>query len=113
MSAFKPLPERFWKKVNKSDGCWEWTASVHHNGYGRIGQGDAKSTLAHRCSYEMHYGSIPDGLYVCHRCDNRRCVRPDHLFLATQSENMLDAGRKGRLKGNTASLNEWRAKRRK
>lgn len=87
--------ERFWEKVKKSDGCWEWTASDNGNGYGVFGV-SGRTTYAHRFSFELHHGSIPDGMYVLHKCDNRRCVRPDHLFSGTQRENVHDMIAKGR-----------------
>lgn len=86
---------RFWAKVQKSDNCWEWTGLLNAWGYGRFWTGRHMS--AHRYSWELHNGPIPAGLYVCHHCDNRKCVRPDHLFLGTQRDNLLDASRKGRL----------------
>lgn len=90
------LLDRLWGRVRKSEGCWEWTASTGDGGYGRISIGDVRHQVT-RVVWEVTFGPIPAGMLVCHSCDNPPCVRPDHLFLGTQRENMKDAGRKGRL----------------
>lgn len=91
--------DRFWTKVDKRGDCWEWRGCVNNKGYGQFSTGDRahrKLILPHRYSYELSYGTIPPGLFVLHRCDNPRCVRPDHLFLGTNLDNMADMRRKGR-----------------
>ena len=79
------------------NGCWVWTGPTCSQGrYGRV-MGTEKFTMAHRQSYEVHKGEIPQGMVVCHKCDNGLCINPDHLFLGTQSTNMKDAASKKRL----------------
>ena len=84
------VEERFWAKVNKDtdSDCWEWTAALCDKGYGRFGI-KRKVVSAHRLSVILD-GRDPTGLFVCHHCDNTKCVRPDHLFLGTQQDNMRD-----------------------
>jgi len=81
-------------------GCWEYRDwAVNHNGYGRLWVG-GHTVAAHRFAWELAYGPIPHGMQVCHHCDNRRCVRPDHLFLGTALDNARDRDTKGRQRGN-------------
>jgi len=93
----RPITERFWEKVDKSSECWLWTGSQMSSGYGRISV-NGRVIGAHRLSFELHFKEIPTGLYVCHKCDNRLCVRPDHLFLGTQTDNLKDMVSKSRNK---------------
>ena len=83
--------EGFWRKVQRDDGCWMWTAGRDGDGYGSY-----RNKRAHRVAWQLTRGPIPDGLVVCHSCDNPACVRPDHLFLGTQQDNIQDMLRKGR-----------------
>lgn len=77
------------------DSCWEWKGCLSH-GYGRF-KFKTKLYLSHRAAYILEHGEIPDGLFICHKCDNRKCCNPNHLFAGTQSENMIDCVAKGRL----------------
>lgn len=95
----KTLEERFWGKVNipkDVEGCWIWTGSKLRGGYGGINI-NHKTKQAHRVSYELHYGEIPDGTLVCHKCDNPPCVNPHHLFLGNYKVNAEDKCNKGRM----------------
>ena len=92
---------RYLREVEKDDymvdpttGCWVWTKAVDH-GRPKVRE-DNKTIYMHRRSYEMSKGPIPEGMCVCHTCDNKRCVNPDHLWLGTQLDNMIDKSAKGR-----------------
>lgn len=88
------IADRFWSKVHKTQGCWIWVACKGNKGYGGIRAG--KEQRAHRVAYILTYGDIDDNLCVLHRCDNPSCVRPDHLFLGTQQQNIEDCVSKKR-----------------
>lgn len=98
------LIQRFWNKVSKTENCWKWKGPAKSTGYGQLCvKHGTPPVSAHRLSWLIHFGEIPDGQCVCHRCDNRICVRPDHLFLGTQSDNLKDMNRKGRRRGPTGT----------
>lgn len=88
-----PIKERFLSKVDTrgDEECWIWKSSVNKNGYGKFGV-----TTAHRMSYILFVGNIPDGMLVCHTCDNPPCVNPKHLFLGNNLDNIRDCVNKGR-----------------
>jgi hypothetical protein len=101
--TLRPISDRFWEKVAKStsSGCWEWRSSIRGNGYGAfftnlIGEG-RKCHGAHRFSWTLVNGPIPEGMWVLHKCDNRICVNPDHLFIGDRVDNMNDCASKGRV----------------
>lgn len=102
MTGRKKIIDRernFWSKVDiKSiDECWEFSSSKNKAGYARFWNG-SKYMYAHRYSWELHNGrKVPEGILICHHCDNPSCVNPDHLFCGTYSDNQIDRSRKGRV----------------
>jgi hypothetical protein len=94
-----PLADRYWDKVALplGDGCWGWTGATVSKGYGLIVGPGNKHHTAHRLSWELHNGPIPEGMWVLHHCDNPPCTRPSHLYLGTVVENVRDAWERGRM----------------
>lgn len=103
--SYPPLGERLWSKTDMNGPtpiarpdlgpCWLWTGAKYKNGYGHISF-NGKTISTHRAAWIVAYGYTLGGLNVCHKCDNRACIRPAHLFPGTQSDNLLDMVRKGR-----------------
>lgn len=100
----------FWSRVDRTGSCWIWQGPLDRDGYGKKFNLNHTKLSPHRLSYILRHGTIPAGLCVCHSCDNRRCVNPDHLWLGTNQQNTLDRHVKGRTargeKINHAKLTE-------
>lgn len=104
----RPLADRLMDAIIKTDTCWLWTKGVDKNEYGKIRDNPPtkRHFRAHRVSYELHKGAIPEGMFVCHTCDNPRCIYPEHLFLGTAFDNNRDTIAKGR-RNNPKGKNHW------
>jgi hypothetical protein len=87
--------DRFWSLVKKTDGCWYWIGTIATNGYGVMNIRN-RQYKAHRIAYDLTHEKPLGNLFACHHCDNRSCVRPDHIFAGTQKDNMADMLNKGR-----------------
>jgi hypothetical protein len=103
-----PLDERFWAKVAKSDGCWNWTGQVNELGYGLFWRDGRGGHRAHRIAWELTNGPIPEGMVLDHRCHNATCVNPDHLRVCTQKQNTEH--KRGAYRGNPSGIRgvHWR-----
>lgn len=105
----KPVIERVLERIvlDEYTGCWEWTGAQHEHGYGIIGLGRREDGIdrVHRVTYRHYVGDIPDGMFVLHRCDNRQCCNPKHLFLGSAGDNSRDMVEKGRFTTPNARLN--------
>src|SRR6266568_2829528 len=100
LKVMAPFAERFWRRVDRSGECWLWLGGRDRHGYGLCylggGRKHSRNGFAHRIAYRMEHGEIPEGLDVCHHCDNPPCCRPSHLFAGDALANMRDAAAKGR-----------------
>jgi hypothetical protein len=94
--VFPTTAEKFWARVDKSGDCWVWTGPLRRGGYGEFFPRQGVHYGAHKWAWEQVNGPVPDGLFVCHHCDNPPCVRVEHLFVGTPKENNHDMWKKGR-----------------
>ncbi len=103
LKTIQPIEQRFWRHVERTSTCWIWTSCLR-GGYGNFKTPTTYS--AHRASYELFKGAIPKGRLVCHSCDNRKCVNPDHLWLGSHEDNTRDAIQKKRFTNQRFTIEE-------
>lgn len=97
-----PIETRFGRlyQIDSASGCWNWTGKIKEGRYGTIKLDRVREAYAHRVSWMLHHGPIPDGMCVCHHCDNPACVNPAHLFIGSKPDNISDMVSKSRQRGN-------------
>lgn len=103
--TYQQAVEAFWSKVDRTapNGCWHWMGAYRYDGYGHV-QFMRKQSATHQRAYRIAKGEIPDGMWVLHSCDNRKCVNPAHLHLGTRADNMREMSERGRAARNGAKL---------
>ena len=113
-TSYRQIATRLTSQVSRrqGSGCWVWTGCTNKDGYGKIWH-RGKHHQIHRLSYWLHFGEIPEGLNVLHRCDNPPCCNPDHLYLGSQRRNVRDREERGRGRVPVRRAGRWTGRTRK